>query len=85
MRKIPVYIYTKDQDALQLVSDNTRLWLVTSKAKEMNEEAFGGLDKDIVGKFNLPDNVFEFTPIWVEEIYGLSPSQYDKKALEGDK
>lgn len=84
--EIPVYIYTKDQDALQLVSDNTRLWLVTSKAKEMNEEAFGGLDKDIVGKFNLPDNVFEFTPIWVEEIYGLSPSQIiDKKALEGDK
>ena len=85
-KEIPVYIYTRDQDALQLVSEYTRLWLVTNKADAMTKEAFAGLDKKIINKFNLPDNVFEFTPLWVEEFYGLTPLQLiDKKALEGDK
>jgi 5'-3' exonuclease len=79
--EIPTTILTKDQDALQLVSDNTRVWLVTSKNKEMYEQL--GLN---VKELPIPDNVFEFTPVYIEEFYGLRPIQIvDKKALEGDK
>ena len=79
-QSIPTYILTKDQDALQLVSEYTRLWLMTSKAKEMYKE----LGIETKG-LNIPDNVFEYTPIYVEEFYGVRPVQIiDKKALEGD-
>lgn len=74
---LPVYLYTKDQDALQLVSERTRLWLITSKADDLKKE-FGQ-------EGNIPNGAFEFTPDLVKEIYGLFPSQIvDKKALEGD-
>lgn len=74
--ELPVYIYTKDQDCLQLVSDYTRLWLNTGKAEEL---------KTTYGITGIPDNVFEFTPYYVKEVYGLNPLQIiDKKALEGD-
>lgn len=77
---IPTYIITKDQDALQLVSEHTRLWLLTSKAKGMYQE----LNINIK-EFNIPDNVFEYTPSYVEYFYGLKPGQIiDKKAIEGD-
>ncbi len=79
-QEIPTYILTKDQDALQLVSEYTRLWLMTSKAKEMYTEL------QIETKtLKIPDNVFEYTPLYVEEFYGVTPIQIiDKKALEGD-
>jgi DNA polymerase-1 len=74
---LPVYLYTKDQDALQLVSDRTRLWLITSKADD--------LKKEFKQEGNIPSGAFEFTPMLVKEVYGLYPSQIiDKKALEGD-
>lgn len=74
----PVYIYTKDQDALQLVSDRTRVWLITSRSDDM---------KKIYGKPEgfVPNGAFEFSPLYVKEVYGLNPGQIiDKKALEGD-
>ncbi len=75
-QQLPTYIYTKDQDCLQLVSDYTRLWLNTGKADELKKEY------KISG---IPDNCFEFTPTYVKEVYGLDPIQIiDKKALEGD-
>lgn len=75
-KEIPTYIYTKDQDCLQLVSNFTRLWLVTNKADDF---------KKLFKVENIPDGVFEFTPMYVEEVYGLTPAQIiDKKALEGD-
>ena len=76
--RVPVYIYTKDQDALQLVSDRTRVWLITSKADEL---------KKLYGKPEgfVPNGAFEFSPLLVQEVYGLTPEQIiDKKALEGD-
>lgn len=78
---IPTYILTKDQDALQLISDNTRVWLMTDKAKDMYKE------RNInIKELNIPDNVFEYTPLTFEEVYGLKPIQIiDKKAIEGDK
>jgi len=78
--EIPVYILTKDQDALQLVTEKTRVWLTTSKAKEYYQER--GLDPKALP---IPDGVFEYTPLTFEEIYGLKPIQIiDMKALEGD-
>ncbi len=78
-----VYIVTKDQDALQLVSEKTRVWLMQDKDKalQMYEE------RGINGKsLPIPDKMFEFTPITFKEVYDLEPIQMiDKKALEGDK
>lgn len=75
--ELPVHLYTKDQDALQLVSDHTRLWLITSKSDALKKE-FGQ-------EGNIPSGTFEFTPMLVKEVYGLHPAQIiDKKALEGD-
>ena len=77
-KQTPVYIYTKDQDALQLVSDYTRVWLITSKSEEF-KKIFGNPSSFV------PNGAFEFTPVFVKEIYGLEPTQIvDKKALEGD-
>ena len=78
--EIAVNIMTKDQDALQLVDDNTRVWLITSKAKDMYENV-GIKQKEL----NIPNGVFEFTPDYMETFYGLKPIQIiDKKAIEGD-
>lgn len=78
---IPVYILTKDQDALQLISEKIKVWLVTSKAKEMYKER--GIE---IKNFQIPEGVFEYTPITFKEEYGLRPIQMiDKKAIEGDK
>ena len=80
--EIPVYCHTKDNDYLQLVSHNTRIWIVTSKNEEMFEQV--GLDKK---EFNLPDGVFEYSLTSFSELQGLnSPAEFiDAKALMGDK
>ena len=76
-----VNIMTKDRDSLQLCDNNTRVWLVTSKADELNEKY--GINSE---EFNIPKNVFEYTPLYIKEEYGgLTPSQLvDLKALVGD-
>ncbi|KUO48946.1 MAG: hypothetical protein APF76_09890 [Desulfitibacter sp. BRH_c19] len=81
---IPTCILTKDCDALQLVDENTRLWLITEKAGKMYKEVICDMDTEFTEQ--LPNNVFEFTPDYVRYFYGLAPNQItDKKALEGDK
>jgi len=78
--EVAVNIMTKDQDALQLVDENTRVWLITSKAGDMYAEV-GVNPKEL----NIPGGVFEFTPDYMETFYGLKPIQIiDKKAIEGD-
>jgi len=78
--EIPTYVMTKDQDALQLITDKTRVWLNTSKAKEMYKER--GI---VLKNLPIPDGVFEYTPLTFEEEYGIKPIQIiDMKALEGD-
>lgn len=75
-----VTIWTKDQDCLQLIDDNIRGWLITSKASAMYEEL--GID---IKQLNIPSGVFEFTPDYVEHFYGVNPIQIiDRKAIEGD-
>lgn len=77
---IATYIITGDQDALQLVNDNTKVWYMTSKAKDWYKER--NID---VKNLNIPDKTFEYTNETVEENYGLTPTQIiDLKALEGD-
>lgn len=78
--EIPVFLYTKDEDYLQLINYNARVWLVTSKADEFFNTC--NLEKDI---FNIPDGTFEFTLTSLKDIKGLDPLQIiDNKALCGD-
>lgn len=77
---IKVTIWTKDQDSLQLVADNVRVWLITSKCAEMYSEF--GLD---IKQLDIPTGVFEYTPLYLEHFYGVTPAQIiDRKAIEGD-
>ena len=75
-----VTIWTKDQDSLQLIDENVRVWLMTSKCSDMYAEF--GLD---IKELNIPSGVFEYTPFYIEHFYGVSPIQIiDRKAIEGD-
>ena len=78
--EIPVVLYTKDVDYLQLVSENTRVWLGTNKADEYYAEL--GMN---INDFNIPSGSFEYTLSTIEEIENLKPYQIiEYKALSGD-
>lgn len=82
-QNIPVKILSKDNDYLQLVSYNTRLWLMFVHADKV-DDFFNryGIDKTL---FNLPDKVIELSPILVKEEFGVTPDEIvDLKALKGD-
>lgn len=79
-RSMRVSIWTKDQDCLQLVDDNVRVWLITSKCTDMYESL--GIN---IKELNIPSGVFEFTTQYVNHFYGVDPIQIiDRKAIEGD-
>ena len=81
-KDIPTYILTKDRDALQLITEDTKVWLNTSKAKDMVNDFYGELPKE---SYNVPINHFEFTPDTFEHFYKIKPMQIiDMKAIEGD-
>lgn len=78
--EIPVFLHTKDEDYLQLVDSNTRVWLGISKADKMFEDL--NLNRQ---EFNVPDGFFEFTLSTLKDIKGLEPYQIvEYKALCGD-
>lgn len=78
---IPIFLHTKDEDYIQLVSEYTKLWMVTSKAEDMYNE-IGINKKDLA----LPNGTFEYTPKYVKHFKGIEPIQIiDAKAIEGDK
>ena len=78
--EISVSILTKDHDSLQLATDNTTIWIITDKADDLMEKY--GIDKSL---FNLPDKVFPYNPMYIEEEYGVTPEQIpDYKGLVGD-
>lgn len=80
-KDIPIYLHTKDEDYLQLVSENTKLWMVTGKADDMYKEI--GIDKKDI---HVPSGIFEYTPEYVKYFKGIEPIQIiDAKAIEGDK
>ena len=82
-QEIPVRILTKDNDYLQLITDNTRLWLMHSTAKKTDELfAKYKMDPKVV---RCPERTFEFTPELVKKEFGIDPiSVPDLKALQGD-
>lgn len=78
--EIPVFLLSKDEDYLQLISHNTRVWMPTSKADELFKEV--GLNKK---EFNVPDNTFEYSLTSLMDIKSLEPHQIvEYKALCGD-
>lgn len=78
--EIPVFLHTKDEDYLQLIDSNTRVWLGSSKADKMFEDL--NLSRQ---EFNVPDGFFEFTLSTLKDIKGLEPYQIvEYKALCGD-
>jgi len=78
--EIRVSIWTKDQDCLQLVDENVRAWLMTSKCSDMYTEL--GID---IKQLDIPKGVFEYTQFYVKHFYGVAPIQIiDRKAIEGD-
>lgn len=80
-KDIPIYLHTKDEDYIQLVSEYTKLWMVTGKAEDMYKEI--GVDKKNI---NVPSGIFEYTPEYVKYFKGIDPIQIiDAKAIEGDK
>ncbi|MGL5329159.1 MAG: 5'-3' exonuclease, partial [Peptostreptococcaceae bacterium] len=80
-KNIKTYLHTKDEDYLQLVTEYTKLWMVTGKCDDMYTE-LGINKKDL----KLPSGVFEYTPEYVKHFKGVNPIQIiDIKAIEGDK
>lgn len=79
--EVPTYIITGDQDALQLITDYTKVWLKTDRHKDLYAKRNVN-----ISELNIPDKTFEFTPHTFEEEYGIKPIQIiDMKSLEGDK
>ncbi len=82
--QLPVKILTKDNDYLQLVTDQTTLWLMHSTA-DKTQEIF---DKYHIKKedLDIPDRVFPFTPELVKAEFGIEPRHVNSlKGLMGDK
>lgn len=81
--EIPVRIMTKDNDYLQLITENTRLWLIHGNAKK-TEELFKKYNMD-PAQMHIPDRTFEFTPQLVKEEFGIEPASVPSlKGLQGD-
>jgi DNA polymerase-1 len=79
--EIPVYLVTKDADYLQLVNDNTRVWMV-QKDQQTAQEL---IEKYCFEDKNIPNKAFEYNPFTVFSEYGLFPEQIvDMKAIQGD-
>jgi DNA polymerase-1 len=78
---ISIYCYTKDQDYLQLISDNTKIWLVSSKSDSMFKEM--NIDKSTL---NIPESTFEYDMNAFKTLKGLNhPNEFIAlKALLGD-
>lgn len=77
---IPCFAFSKDEDYLQLVSEYSRVWLVTSKADDMFKEV--GVNPK---EFNIPSGVFEYSLTSLKDLKGLEPYQIvEYKSLVGD-
>ncbi len=79
--EIPVYLVTKDQDYLQLIDDNVKVWMV-----QKDEETAEALKQKYCElELNLPPKVFEFNQTFCLMEKGVFPNQIvDLKAIVGD-
>ena len=83
-KEVPVRIYTKDNDYLQLVTEDTRLWLAFT-TQDKADDLFKKYDINKT-MANVPDKSFELTPELVKKEFGIKPCQVpDFKGLVGDK
>lgn len=81
--QIDTYLYTKDHDYLQLVSDKTKLWLLMVKQEDV--DSFNKKHNIDTSCLNIPDKVVELTPQLVKDEFGVYPCQIaDLKGLQGD-
>ena len=81
--EIPVFIMTKDNDYLQLVDENTKLWLMHSSA-EKTDELYKkyGIDKLTV---NAPDRCFVYDRELIKKEFGIEPENVNSlKGIMGD-
>lgn len=79
---IPVKILTKDNDYLQLVTENTNLWLMHSTVQKTDElyKKYG-----IKHEADVPDRAFNLTPELVKKEFGVWPDSISSlKGLQGD-
>ena len=81
-KEVPVRILTKDNDYLQLVTENTNLWLMHSTASKTEELCKKyGIKQD----GSIPDRAFPLTPELVKKEFGVEPSSINSlKGLQGD-
>ena len=79
--EIPVYLVTKDADYLQLVNNNTKVWMLQKDIQTATELT----EKYCLGNKNIPYKMFEYNPFIVFSEYGIFPEQIiDMKAIQGD-
>lgn len=83
------YIITTDRDYLQLIDNNTKLWLVQSTQDKANELMDKYYNYEEIGikrnDFNLPPKAFEVTSPICKEEFGVWPHQIpDLKGMQGD-
>ena len=78
-KDIPVFIMTKDNDYLQLVDDETKVWLMHGTA-EKTDELYNkyGIDKSLV---NAPDRCFVYDSELIKKEFGVEP--YNINSLKG--
>ncbi len=81
--EIPVKIFTKDHDYLQLVTDRTHMWLMhTSQEKTDEMIKKYRVDRSLQ---NVPARAFELDPALVEAEFGVAPANINSlKGLQGD-
>ena len=85
--EIPVRLLTKDHDYLQLITDNTYVWMIQSSMENaMNLfDKYGLCPNTNENMELLPDKVFEFNEFYTKEEFGVNPIQIiDLKAIQGD-
>ncbi|MED2737744.1 5'-3' exonuclease [Bacillus toyonensis] len=77
-----VVILTKDQDALQLIDENTTVWLNTKNSEKLYS-TFSNFNEQLLKPLK---GYFPFTPEAFKTIYNIEPKQLiDLKGLVGDK
>ncbi len=76
--EIPVRIFTKDHDYLQLVTDRTYMWLMHT-SQDKTDEMYRKYRMEHPS--SVPDRAFELTPALVKEEFGVEPQ--DVPALKG--
>lgn len=83
-KDIRVNVLGRDENCLQIVSENTSFLMDTGKAESMYKGL--GVSEDEVELKNIPKGVFEFTPEYVKHFYGVEPTQIiDVMALDGNE